>query len=59
MPAWAELTGPHSDLTGPTVWHRAFLGPVTGALRDPMGPFAGCKPGAHRAKEVPPMEPLG
>ncbi|MGY1438572.1 DUF4913 domain-containing protein [Streptomyces reniochalinae] len=57
--AWAELTGPNADNTGPSVWHRDFLGPIMGALRDPMGPFAGCKPGSHRAKEVPPVDPVG
>lgn len=57
--AWAALTGPDSDMTGPAMWHRDFLGPVMGTLRDPMGPFAGCKPGAHRAKEVPPVEMFG
>ncbi|WP_369208874.1 DUF4913 domain-containing protein [Streptomyces sp. PU-14G] len=56
--AWAELTGPYAETTGPASWHRDFLGPVLGALRDPSGPFAGCKPGSHRSKVVPPVEPL-
>ncbi|MFE9381893.1 DUF4913 domain-containing protein [Streptomyces sp. NPDC007025] len=56
--AWAALTGPDADMTGPASWHRDFLGPVMGVLRDPAGPFAGCKPGSHRPKEVPPVEPL-
>lgn len=50
---WAELTGPGSALTGPANWHRDYLGPVMASLRDPAGPFAGCKAGAHRVKEVP------
>ncbi|MEU7314821.1 DUF4913 domain-containing protein [Streptomyces sp. NPDC007083] len=56
--AWAALTGPDADMTGPASWHRDFLGPVMSSLRDPSGPFAGCKPGNHRAKEPPPVEPL-
>ncbi len=56
--AWAELTGPGSGLCGPANWHRDYLGPVMGVLRDPMGPFAGCKPGAHRAKDVPPVDAI-
>ena len=60
--AWGELTGPGSGMCGPANWHRDYLGPVMGALRDPMGPFAGCKPGGHRPKEKPPvdaMDPFG
>ncbi|MEV4637744.1 DUF4913 domain-containing protein [Actinoplanes sp. NPDC049548] len=56
--AWQELTGASSNLTGPAVWHRDFLGPVMTSLRDPSGPFAGCKPGSHRDKPAPPVEPL-
>ncbi|WP_406278421.1 DUF4913 domain-containing protein [Streptomyces sp. NBC_00191] len=51
--AWQELTDPGAGLTGPAVWHRDYLTHVMAALRDPSGPFAGCKPGAHRAKEAP------
>ncbi|MER7694586.1 DUF4913 domain-containing protein [Streptomyces sp. NPDC097610] len=54
--AWGELTGPGSGMCGPANWHRDYLGQVMTSLRDPMGPFAGCKPSAHRAKEVPPVE---
>ncbi|UXX94718.1 DUF4913 domain-containing protein [Streptomyces sp. AD2-2] len=60
--AWAELTGPGSDMVGPAKWHRDHLVPVMYSLRDPMGPFAGCKPGVHRAKEIPSvddMDPFG
>jgi hypothetical protein len=53
--AWELLTGAGSDPTGPAVWHRDFLGPTMAALRDPSGPFAGCKPGAHREKQPPPV----
>ncbi|MBO8197278.1 DUF4913 domain-containing protein [Streptomyces smyrnaeus] len=56
--AWSQLTGPDADLAGPASWHRDFLGPVMGVLRDPAGPFAGCKPGYHRPKEVPPVDQL-
>ncbi|GAA4788310.1 hypothetical protein GCM10023220_10990 [Streptomyces ziwulingensis] len=56
--AWADLTGPDSPLSGPANWHRDHLGPVMQSLRDPMGPFAGCKPGSHRAKEAPPVDIL-
>ncbi|MFE9330627.1 DUF4913 domain-containing protein [Streptomyces sp. NPDC006925] len=54
--AWAELSNPARDMTGPAAWHRDFLGPVMATLRDPMGPFAGCKPGNHRPKEAPKVE---
>jgi hypothetical protein len=60
--AWGELTGPNAGMLGPANWHRDYLAPVMNALRDPMGPFAGCKPGGHRAKEVPAvdaMDPFG
>lgn len=60
--AWAELTGPGAPMTGPASWHRDFLSPVMGTLRDPQGPFAGCKPGTHRPKETPrvdAMDPFG
>jgi hypothetical protein len=49
--AWQEFTGPTSHLSGPAIWHRDFLGPAMASLRDPSGPFAGCKPGAHRDTE--------
>ncbi|MDR6981211.1 hypothetical protein J2X68_007953 [Streptomyces sp. 3330] len=52
--AWQELTGSKAPLTGPAAWHRDYLMPVMASLRDPSGPFAGCKPGQHRAKEPPP-----
>lgn len=54
--AWSELTGPGSDMTGPALWHRDYLGPVLDSLRDPAGPFAGCKPGSHRPKDIPPVD---
>ncbi|MFJ5261809.1 DUF4913 domain-containing protein [Streptomyces sp. NPDC088387] len=54
--AWGELTGPHAAMSGPATWHRDFLLPVMSSLRDPMGPFAGCKPGRHRATETPPVD---
>jgi hypothetical protein len=54
--AWIELTRPGSPMTGPASWHRDYLTPVMAVLRDPSGPFAGCKPGAHRAKEAPRSE---
>lgn len=54
--AWQELTGPESAGTGPATWHRDYLTHIMAALRDPQGPFAGCKPGAHRAKEAPGMD---
>ncbi|MFF4354361.1 DUF4913 domain-containing protein [Streptomyces sp. NPDC001530] len=54
--AWGELTGPGSEPSGPAGWHRDYLGPVMLSLRDPAGPFAGCKPGNHRPKESPPVD---
>ncbi|MFJ5035663.1 DUF4913 domain-containing protein [Streptomyces sp. NPDC088560] len=54
--AWQNLTGAESALDGPAVWHRDFLRPVMEAVRDASGPFAGCKPGAHRHKEPPKVD---
>lgn len=56
--AWGDLTGPGSSATGPASWHRDYLSPVMNSLRDPQGPFAGCKPGMHRAKEKPSVDVL-
>lgn len=50
---WQELTDPAAGASGPAVWHRDHLGPAMVELRDPAGPFSGCKAGAHRAKEAP------
>ncbi|GGM14767.1 MULTISPECIES: DUF4913 domain-containing protein [Micromonospora] len=55
--AWQELTGPNAGFCGPANWHRDYLGPVMNTLRDPSGPFAGCKGGSHRAKEPPRTDP--
>lgn len=60
--ARGALTGPGSWMCGPAHWHRDYLAPVMNALRDPSGPYAGCKPRAHRAKEKPwleAMDPFG
>ncbi|MDX3850987.1 DUF4913 domain-containing protein [Streptomyces sp. AK02-01A] len=54
--AWQELTGADAALSGPASWHRDYLGPVFASLRDPAGPFAGCKTGSHRVKDLPPVE---
>ncbi|MGP3974550.1 DUF4913 domain-containing protein [Streptomyces sp. 8N114] len=54
--AWQELTGPDAGASGPAMWHRDYLGPVMDTLRDPTGPFAGCKPGSHRVKQLPPID---
>ncbi|MER6672748.1 DUF4913 domain-containing protein [Streptomyces sp. NPDC000983] len=54
--AWEELTESDTPGSGPVTWHRDCLGPVMHSLRDPAGPFAGCKPGAHRVKEKPPVD---
>lgn len=56
--AWGELTGPGSPMTGPASWHRDHLAVVMNNLRDPQGPFAGCKPGMHRAKETPTVDDM-
>ncbi len=56
--AWQELTGPDAGACGPANWHRDYLLPVLGSLRDPSGPFSGCKPGSHRSKEAPTVEAL-
>lgn len=57
--AWEFLTGPGSDALGPAVWHRDFLAPTMTMLRDPSGPFAGCRPGAHRDKQRPTIADRG
>ncbi|MFG2307452.1 DUF4913 domain-containing protein [Streptomyces sp. NPDC048566] len=54
--AWGELTGPEGGPSGPAIWHRDHLGPVMGTLRDPSGPFAGCKTGTHRPKDTPTVD---
>ncbi|MEU8795431.1 DUF4913 domain-containing protein [Streptomyces sp. NPDC048643] len=56
--AWQELTGPESGATGPSTWHRDHLTHILASLRDPSGPFSGCKPGRHRAKQPPEMDPF-
>ncbi|MFD9326763.1 DUF4913 domain-containing protein [Streptomyces sp. NPDC060065] len=55
--AWGELTdtGSEAGMSGPASWHRDFLNPTMQNLRDPAGPFAGCKPG-HRPKETPAVD---
>lgn len=53
--AWQELTGVDAPLTGPAMWHRDYLGPVMQTLRDPKGPFAGCKLERHQPKLLPPL----
>jgi len=54
--AWQVKTGPDANAMGPLEWHRDCLNHVMDKLRDPSGPFAGCKPGVHRAKERPYVE---
>ncbi|MGW1722210.1 DUF4913 domain-containing protein [Streptomyces sp. NPDC002306] len=54
--AWQDLTVPEAGLGGPAAWHRDHLSHVMATLRDPNGPFAGCKPGGHRAKAAPEMD---
>ncbi|MFE7975118.1 DUF4913 domain-containing protein [Streptomyces shenzhenensis] len=56
--AWGDLTDTASPvgLNGPATWHRDYLPHVMQSLRDPSGPFAGCKPGAHRPKEAPTVD---
>ncbi|MFJ4922376.1 DUF4913 domain-containing protein [Streptomyces sp. NPDC088725] len=56
--AWGHLTGPGSEMTGPASWHRDYLSTVMDTLRDPQGPFAGCKSGTHRPKETPPIDTI-
>jgi hypothetical protein len=57
--AWQELTGPGAALSGPLHWHRDCLAHVMTSLRDPAGPFAGCKPGTHRPKSPPVVDDFG
>jgi hypothetical protein len=55
--AWQERTGPRALPSDPAAWHQSYLWPTMDKLREANGPFAGCKPGAHRAKERPTVEP--
>ncbi|PZF91224.1 DUF4913 domain-containing protein [Micromonospora endophytica] len=55
--AWQERTGPQAQLSDPATWHQSYLWPTMDTLRSGNGPFAGCKPGSHRPKERPPVEP--
>ncbi|MEV5952624.1 DUF4913 domain-containing protein [Streptomyces sp. NPDC051987] len=57
--SWQELTSAAAGLTGPAIWHRDHLAHVMNALRDPSGPFAGCKANGHREKEPPGMAAYG
>jgi hypothetical protein len=54
--AWMDLVEMPDEPTGPAVWQRDYLRPALSSLRDPSGPFAGCKPGVHRPKESPAVE---
>jgi len=54
--AWQEKTGPKAQPSDPALWHQSYLWPTMDVLRGPNGPFAGCKPGAHRPKERPLIE---
>ncbi|MFC0097777.1 DUF4913 domain-containing protein [Micromonospora marina] len=54
--AWQERTSPSAAPSDPALWHQNHLWPTMTALRDPNGPFAGCKPGGHRPKERPWVE---
>ncbi|MEV8503968.1 DUF4913 domain-containing protein [Actinoplanes sp. NPDC051475] len=56
--AWQALTGARSDLHEAATWHRDHAGPAMETLRDPTGPFAGCKPDRHREKMPPPVEQM-
>jgi hypothetical protein len=56
--AWQSYTRAEAGLTGPLTWHRDCLTPTLNSLRDPRGPFSGCKPGAHRSKTPPPVDEL-
>ncbi|MFI6244399.1 DUF4913 domain-containing protein [Micromonospora sp. NPDC050795] len=54
--AWQERTGPQAQQSDPAVWHQNHLWHTMDKLRDPGGPFAGCKAGNHRPKERPVVE---
>jgi hypothetical protein len=55
--AWQERTGAQAQRSDPATWHQSYLWPTIDKLRDPGGPFAGCKAGSHRPKERPVVEP--
>ncbi|SCG33881.1 DUF4913 domain-containing protein [Micromonospora humi] len=54
--AWQERTSPRATPSDPATWHQNHLWPTMSTLRDPAGPFAGCKPGGHRPKDRPWVE---
>jgi hypothetical protein len=54
--AWDDLVLNRPAPTGPADWHRDYLIPVMAALRDPSGPFAGCKTGRHQDKGTPDVD---
>ncbi|MDG4800290.1 DUF4913 domain-containing protein [Micromonospora sp. WMMD980] len=47
---------PKAAPSDPAAWHQNHLWPTMGALRDPAGPFAGCKPDGRRPKDRPYVE---
>ncbi|GAB7046237.1 DUF4913 domain-containing protein [Catenuloplanes indicus] len=51
--AWQDANAPGAALQSLSAWHRDHLNLTLPVLRDPSGPFAGCKRGSHRLKEVP------
>jgi hypothetical protein len=54
--AWEHYTSPMAGPTGPATWHRDYLSGVMALLRDPLGPFDGCKAGTHRSKDSPQVD---
>jgi hypothetical protein len=54
--AWQERTDANAQRSDPANWHLSYLWPTMDKLRDPGGPFAGCKAGSHRPKERPVVE---
>ncbi|MFD0746227.1 DUF4913 domain-containing protein [Phytohabitans flavus] len=54
--AWQDKTGKDAAPSNPADWHQVYLWPTMDALRNPNGPFSGCKAGSHRPKERPYIE---
>ncbi|WP_406079043.1 DUF4913 domain-containing protein [Micromonospora sp. NBC_00858] len=56
--AWQDANAPGRDMQSISSWIRDHLDVGMTTLRDPSGPFAGCKRGSHRDKEIPYVEPI-
>ncbi|MEU8820042.1 DUF4913 domain-containing protein [Actinoplanes sp. NPDC048796] len=56
--AWQDASSPGQGMQSISLWMRDHLDVAMSSLRDPSGPFAGCKSGSHRDKQIPVVAPL-